>query len=356
MKKTSTPAIARGPGLGKLSMFPDEVYVPEAGFEPALALLHRMGIGYIDLRRVNGIDSVIDASDADLTRAQQLLDKHHVKVAALATPIFKCPIHGNEGPAWGGHHGIGRKIDYHHYLDLLPRTFELAARFDTKNIRCFAFWRQHRLDDVFNEVVDKLGRAADLAQAAGFQLLLENEHNTLAGTGVEQARVLRAINRPSIRGIYDEGNSRRINGDILADYEAMRGLIGHIHVKHRRLDVICGWISANLPYPDMASGYRTFFLWHQPVHTFKGEIQVGRKKFPIAAQRTTEKLSYAAVDYFRPLFTNLKNDGYEGLITVDNGWEGLHDRLPVAEFEEHITTGMADLARLLDEIWAPPAR
>jgi sugar phosphate isomerase/epimerase len=310
-----------------------------------------MGIGYIDIRRVNGIDSVIDASDNDLDAAVRLLNKHNIKVAALATPIFKCPIHGNEGPAWGGHHGIGRKIDYQRYLDLLPRAFSLAEQFGTRKIRCFAFWRQHKLDDVFDEVVEKLGRAAELAKAAGFQLLLENEHNTIVGTGVEQARVLKAINNRSILGIYDEGNSRRINGNITADCEAMRGWIGHIHVKFRRLDVICGWPTPIQPYPDLVSGYRAFFLWNQPKGPFKGEIRLGGKKFELSAARTTVNLGNSDVDYFRPLFQTLKNDGYEGLIAVDNGWEGLKERLPVPEFEAHIMTGMADLARLLDEIW-----
>jgi sugar phosphate isomerase/epimerase len=340
-----------GVGLSKLSMFPDEVYEPKAGFEPALALLERMGIGHIDIRRVNGVDSVIDASADDLDAAVRLLRKHAITVAMLATPIFKCPIHGNEGPAWGGHHGIGARIDYQRYMDLLPRTFTLAEKFGTRKIRCFAFWRQHRLDDVFDEVVEKLARAAELAKAAGFQLLLENEHNTLAGTGVEQARILKAINNRSILGIYDEGNSRRINGDIKADYEAMRGWIGHIHVKHRRLDVICGWPTVIQPYHDLVSGYRTFFLWKQPKGPFRGEIRVGGKKFQISAARTTLSLDNSDVEYFRPLFQNLKNDGYEGLIAVDNGWEGFEDRLPVPELEAHITTAMADLARLLDEIW-----
>jgi sugar phosphate isomerase/epimerase len=269
----------------------------------------------------------------------------------LGTPIFKCPIHGNEGPAWGGHHGVGRKIDYRRYLDMLPRTFSLAEKFGTRKIRCFAFWRQQRLDDVFDEIVDKLGRAVELAKAAGFQLMLENEHNTTAGTGVELARILKAINDPTILGIYDEGNSRRINGDIMADYEAMRGWIGHIHVKHRWLDVICGWPTPIQPYPDLVSGYRTFFLWNQPKGPFKGEIRLGGKKFEVNAARTCVKLGNSDVDYFRPLFQNLKNDGYEGLISVDNGWEGFEDRPPVPELEANVMTGMADLARLLDEIW-----
>ena len=148
----------------------------------------------------------------------------------------------------------------------------------------------------------------------------------------------------------------RDDGDIGADYEAMRGWIGHIHIKHRRLDVICGWPTVIQPYPDLVSGYRTFFLWNQPKGPFNGEVRLGGKKFRINAARTTLNTSYTDVEYFRPLFQNLKKDGYEGLIAVDNGWEGFEDRLPVAEFEAQITTAMADLARILDEIWSEESR
>ena len=329
MNTTSKSTSQKGVGLSKLSMFPDEVYGPEAGFEPALTLLERMGVGYIDIRRVNGIDSVIDASDNDLDTAVRLLKKHNIRAAVLATPIFKCPIHGNEGPAGAATTESGAKSITNATWTCCRGHSRSRSSLAPGKIRCFAFWRQHKLDDVFNEVVEKLGRAAELAKAAGFQLLLENEHNTIVGTGVEQARVLKAINNRSILGIYDEGNSRRINGDIKADYEAMRGWIGHIHVKHRRVDVICGWPTPIQPYPDMASGYRTFFLWNQPKGAFTGEIRLGGKKFEVNAARTTVNLGNSDVDYFRPLFQNLKNDGYEGLIAVDNGWEGLKERLPV---------------------------
>ncbi len=337
-------------GLSKLSMFADEVHGVGSSFETALILLEKMGIGYIDIRRVNGINTIVDAPEDDLDTAVKLLKKHNIKVSMLATPLFKCPIHGNEGPAWGGHHGVGSKIDYNHYLDLMPRTFALAEKFGTRNIRCFAFWRQRPLDEVFDEIVEKLGRAVRIARAAGFQLLLENEHNTIAGTGVEQARILKAINDRTLLGIYDEGNSRRIAGDIMADYEAMRGWIGHIHVKHRWLDVTCGWPTPIQPYADLISGYRTFFFWRQPNEPIKGEVSLGGKKFEVNAARTCINLGNSDVDYFRPLFQSLKDDGFEGLISVDNGWEGF-TKGQIPDLEPTVMAGMADLAQLLDEIW-----
>ena len=179
-------------------MFTDEVYTPEALLSPALALLERMGIGHIDIRRVNGVDSVIDVDD-DLDAAVRLQGSTLSRWRRLVgRPFSSARFMENEGPAGRPpRHWSQNRLPALHG----PAATDLHARGEigTRKIRCFAFWRQHRLDDVFDEVVEKLGRAADLAKASGFQLLLENEHNTLAGTGVEQARILKAINNQSIR-------------------------------------------------------------------------------------------------------------------------------------------------------------
>ncbi|MEJ1971320.1 MAG: TIM barrel protein, partial [Lacunisphaera sp.] len=358
---SATPSLKPAPaptwGMKKLSMYADEVYPASAGFEPALALLQRLGIEHIDLRRVNGVDSLINASAADLDAARRLLKKYGIKVAGLGTPLFKCPLRGVQGPVWGGHHGIGARIGYERYMDLLPRTFTLADQFGTNNIRVFAFWRQHNLDEVFDEVVDKLGRAAEVARKAGHKLFLENEHNCIVGTGVEQGRLLKAINSPSLVGIYDEGNSARIGGVIADDYAAMRGWIGHVHMKHRRLDVTCGWMSPHQQLLDQKSGgYRPYFLWRQPKAPFTGQIRYGNKTFELHGQRTTENVTHSVVDHFRPLLQNLKDDGYDGVIAVDNAWDGLRSRMPVAELDPVVNEGMRAFGQLIEEVWdAPPA-
>ncbi|MEJ1971263.1 MAG: TIM barrel protein [Lacunisphaera sp.] len=346
---------ATDPGMKRVSMFPDEIYPPSAGFAAGLKLLNRLGIEHIDLRIVNGHQNVINASDEDLATAKRLLAEHRIKPAGLTTPIFKCPLRGSHGPAWGDHHNVPTNGNYAQHLDLLPRAFALAELFGTPNIRCLGFWREYALDEVFAEVVDKIGRAAEIARAAGHTLYLKNEHNCIVGTGVELARVIRAVNLPNLVAIYDDGNTGRIGGDVVADYVALRGLIKHINLKHRRLDVMCGWMSACRKFADQRSDYRPYYLWKQPDGPFRAQINYGGKVFDLQTQRTTEALRHTIVDQTRWLLQQLHADGYEGLITVENAWDGINGRLPPAELEAAIVAGMRPFAEVMEEIWAVPA-
>ena len=344
-----------------ISVFADEIYEAKAGFEPALALLQRIGVEYTDLRVVNGYDHFMNVSEAQLDDLQRLLKKYNIKVAALGTPLFKCSLRSAANPSWGAHHraniGIKKEITYEYYLNQLPRAFALADRFGTDNIRCFSFWREYALDEVFDEIVEKLGRAAQVAGAAGHKLYLENEHNTMAGTGIEQARILRAVNSPSLTGIYDDGNSGRIGGiPFPDDYDAMRGLIGHVHLKFEKLDVMCGWPSTARPHIDLRSGYRPYFMWHQPGMPFKSEIKSGDEIFKVNGQRAFLTAAHSVFYNHRAFFTALKRDGYKGFITIDNSsFEGLDRRLgraSLVELEADVQETVEALRQSIREAWA----
>ena len=346
--------------MWNISVFADEIYEADAGFEPALALLQRLGVEYTDLRVVNGRDQLINVSGRELDELQRLLRKYNVKVAGLGTPLFKCPLRGTANPSWAAHHranvGVGRALDYQYYLDLLPRAFALADRFGTENIRCFSFWREYELDEVFDEVVEKLGRAAQIAEASGHRLFLENEHNTMARTGIELARLLRAVNSPSLTGMYDDGNSGRVGGTPYPDdCDALRGLLGHVHFKFQKLDVMCGWMSLarrNLP---PTSGYRPYFPWHQPDLPIKGEIRIGKKVFQINGPRLIATATHSLADYYGAFLTALKRDGYKGVIAIDSSFEGLDrhlGRADIAELEEDVRRSVEDLRNLIAEVWA----
>jgi len=341
-----------------ISIFADEIYEPSAGLEPSLAMLQKLGVDHIDLRMVNGYDSFINASEQDLANAERLFARYGIKIAGVATPLFKCPLRGSTGPAWGNHHSIGPIVSYRHYLDLLPRAFALADRFGTRNIRCFAFWRQHALEEVFHEVVEKLGRAARMAEASGHMLYLENEHNTMAGTGLEQARIIRAVDSPSLVGIYDDGNSGRLGGvPYPDDYEAMRGRIGHVHLKFQRLEVLCGWLSPARARIEQRSGYRPYNIWHQPTAPIKGEIKIGPTTFRIDRSRTFGTATHALFDHYRPLLRALRRDGYRGAFSIDNGWEGYRHRQAqdnVADLEADVKRVVESLRQLIVETWAEP--
>lgn len=356
MKSPAKRLPVTGAARQRLSMFPDQIYPASAGFEAGLVLLNRLGIEHLDLRLVNGRENVLNASDADLAVARRLLKKHRIKVAGLTTPLFKCPLRGANGPIWGDYHKVAATGSYRQHLDLLPRAFALGEMFDTPNVRILGFWREYLLEEVFDEVVDKLGRAAEIARAAGHMLYLKNEHNCIVGTGVEMARVLKAINLPNLVAIYDDGNTGRIGGDAEADYSALRGWIRHVNLKHRRLDVMCGWMSAYRKFEDQRSDYQPYFLWRQPDLSMRAEIRYGGRTFRVNRPRTTEPVRHAVTDQTRQFLEHLRADGYDGLIAVENAWEGISGRLPEHELEAELFAGIRSFAELVNEIWAAPRK
>jgi len=330
----------------RLSIYVDEIYEPTRPLEDALRFVKRIGIDHIDLRIVDGVHSFLQVDDDALAHVERTLAKTGVGVAALGTPLFKCPLRGSDSPAWGGLHGFEGTLGYDDHLKLFPRAFQIADRFGVTDVRCFGFWREYNPDEVFDEVVEKLDRAARLAGASGHGLALENEMVTLAGTGVEQARILKAVHSPHLTAIYDQGNSGRLGGvPYPDDYEAVRGLISRVHIKFEVLDVFCGWLSrygAPRPYGP----YGPVMPWAQPNLPISGRVTIGDTTIDLDGARTFLPVSKSVGADYRGLLTALKNDGYTGDIVSDAGFRG-----PNAETA--VQRVMDDLRAVVEEIWGP---
>jgi sugar phosphate isomerase/epimerase len=82
---------------------------------------------------------------------------------------------------------------------------------------------------------DRLGQAAQVAAQNGIVLLLENEHACNVGTGRELRRLLREVDSPNLRGIWDPGNAFVLGETPFPDgYQEVRGLFPHMHIKDAR--------------------------------------------------------------------------------------------------------------------------
>jgi L-ribulose-5-phosphate 3-epimerase len=284
----------------RISVFSDEIYGTDRSFEDTLALMQRLDIEYTDLRIVDGVN-ILDIEDDDLDVLERTLARYGVKVAALGTPLFKCALRGQRGPDWGSRHGFSQELSYEGHLELLPRAFAIADRFGTTSIRCFSFWREYELDEVFDEVVEKLSRAARRAGQLGHALAMENEYSCFAATGLESARILRVVDSPYLTSLYDPANSLLHHGTPYPDdYEALRDLISHIHL-------------------------------HDQV------VEVGEQRQFIPVVESSN------VDY-RGLFSALREDDYAGFLTLENYYRG-------QDAEANLARSVSTLRALLAETW-----
>ena len=331
--------------MWKVSYFVDSIWPGEKHFEANLAFLAELGVEYVELREVD-CKNIMKMDNDEIMAVKKTVKKYGLKVGGLGTPIFKCPLRAYDDPIWGDRHGYksGDKISgsaYKDHLKLLERAFEISDMLDAVNIRCFGFWRQFKLDDVFDEVIEKLQAANRMAEASGHKLAIENEHNMILGTGVELAKALKAVGKP-MTGIYDIGNSWRRGGvPYPADMDALKGLISHIHIKHEVIDIVSGCNEHHLSWGDPAwrkdvaekdlGGFclELYGNWARQNHTISGKIIIDGIEMDIIGERTSVPVTKVLHIDHRAIFKALKAGGYDGIIAVDNDFSGLQARTNV---------------------------
>ena len=140
-----------------VSVLSDEI---SQDFGRALEVASReFGLGYVDLREINKKNIMIwDAKE--VAEARRLLEKYHVRVACIASPIFKVDWPGAPRSKYSPKDAeFGAAFTFDQQDELLERAFDLARTFNTDRIRIFDFWR---LEDQapYRKAIDEKVRAA----------------------------------------------------------------------------------------------------------------------------------------------------------------------------------------------------
>ncbi len=238
----------------KLGIITDEI---SQDLDQALSFLKSYSLSHCELRELWD-KNIMNMSQDELTRAKGIICKHGVRVSNIASPIFKYDL--PEMPAPEAQRDIFRAEFTDQDTDrLLRRACELAHFFDTQLIRVFSYWRVEEPDSSFPYVRDRLARAAEVAGENGVTLGLENEPVCNVGTGKELGWMLKEINSPHLRGVWDPGNAVTLGELAYPDgYQAVRGLFSHVHVKDAKPNATSGkweW----LPIGAGVVGYQRLF-------------------------------------------------------------------------------------------------
>jgi len=198
----------------------------------ALNVLSGYGATSCELRNVYGV-YIVDADDAVLASVESDLTISGMTVDCLDTPLFKCNLDAvGTADAFGATHNAAER-SLSDQWPLLDRCLELAHQLKTPYMRIFAFWRKGELTaDRRTAIIEVLSKAAGIAGASGITLLLENEHACLLGTAAETADVVRAIDSPWLKMVWDPGNAMMLGEAVLPDgYDACKDVMAHIHLK-----------------------------------------------------------------------------------------------------------------------------
>ncbi len=236
---TSWAAQSGKPLPFKLGIITDEL---TQNLEQALQFISSYSLSYCELREMWN-KNIMNLPQSELDRARQLIHQKGFHVSDIASPIFKYNLPEMPAKASEKRDTFLANFTDQDTEELLYKSFKLAHFFGTDKVRIFSYWRVSNPGKAYPHVRERLAKAVRMAAANKIVLVLENEHTCNVGTGKELGRIVRDVNSPHLRALWDPGNATMLGEIPYPDgYRHVRGLISHVHVKDSRKDPKTGQI------------------------------------------------------------------------------------------------------------------
>src|ERR1700676_599691 len=190
------------------------------------------GMSWIELRGM-WKKNIVNLDEKEVAEARRILEKYQLKVTDIASPLFKVDWPGAPKSKFSEAKSFGANFTLAQQDEVLDRAIEMAKSFQTDRVRCFDFWRLEDQAPYRAAINDKLRDAAVKAAKKGIILVLENELACNTATGAEAAKVLSAVQTPSLMLNWDPGNAAARGEIPYPDgYNLLpKDRIGHCHCK-----------------------------------------------------------------------------------------------------------------------------
>ena len=199
-----------------LGIVSDEV---SPDFDEAVRHAHPWGISIYELRVVkSGRIPAVDG--AEIRSIQSLVKNNGLRISALSPGIFKYPLSETA------------KLEAE-VTGVLPKTLSMAREFGASIVIVFGFQRfQGEGPGNFIRAVELMRRAAEQAGKLGITLAIENEPGFWCDSGSNTARLIAAVNSPSLRANWDPCNGYGTpEVPYPQGYDAVKRYIANVHVK-----------------------------------------------------------------------------------------------------------------------------
>ena len=202
----------------KISAFGDEI---ATALVDQLAVMQLLQIGYLELRGAWG-KNVLTLSDGEAQQLQQACANHGIAVSAIGSPIGKSPL----------------SAPIEEEVANLERAIAIGHIVGTQRIRIFSFYppdksTNHHYDQHVDETVERLSRLAEVAQAAGVQLLLENESHIVGDTIARCHALLTKVASPALVFAWDPANFVQVEGTQITErgWSQLGQYTDYVHIK-----------------------------------------------------------------------------------------------------------------------------
>ena len=190
------------------------------------------GMSWIELRGM-WKKNIVSLDEKEIAETRRLLDKYHLKVTDIASPLFKVDWPGAPKSKYSEAKSFNASFTLSEQDEVLDRAIAMAKAFGTDRVRCFDFWRLDDQAPYRDAINDKLRDAAAKAEKKGIILVLENESACNTATAVEAVKVLNAVQSRSFMLNWDPGNAAASGEIPYPDgYNLLpKDRIGHCHCK-----------------------------------------------------------------------------------------------------------------------------
>ena len=199
----------------KLSIVSDEL---SDDFQTAVEIGYEWGLRNYEIRDV-WLNRIPCLSQEGIDIIKKVIKKYQINITTLSPGVFKVPLNSEEMET--------------HRKRLLEKTFKLAREFNTNRVTIFGVKRspQDKEED-YEQVIEIIGEAANLAKREGFTLMLENEPGWWADTGENTARIVRDVNNRVLKINWDPSNAFSAGEEPYPlGYKFVKEHIVNIHVK-----------------------------------------------------------------------------------------------------------------------------
>ncbi|MDK2810352.1 MAG: hypothetical protein PWR27_1061 [Petroclostridium sp.] len=197
-----------------LSAFADEI---DMDLKTQMDVLEQHGIGYIEMRGVNG-KNLVEYSLDEVREIKKQLDARGFKLSAIGSPIGKIKITDDFAP----------------HLELFKHTLEIATVMEAKYIRMFSFFMPKGEDPAKyrDEVMNRWNQFIKAAEGTGLVLLHENEKDIYGDTAERCLDLLQTMNCNYLKATFDPANFIQCDEETYPKaYELLKDFVVYVHIK-----------------------------------------------------------------------------------------------------------------------------
>jgi len=207
----------------KISGFADEI---SDSLDKQIEGLNSLGIGYIEIRGVDGNNIIFHKQDT-VERIKYRLDNAGIKVSSIGSPLGK----------------IGIDEPFEKHFEDFKRAVEVAHYMNSRYIRMFSFYvpqkesleNEGKWEEIKKEVFNRIGRFVDYANNNDIILLHENEKGIFGEKAPECLELMKNFYGNHFKAIFDFANFVQAGQNTLEAYKLLKDYIVYIHVKDARM-------------------------------------------------------------------------------------------------------------------------